>query len=323
MPPDGVCQPSGALSAFASRRKAFGKSDTKLRNLGQDCRVPCWPALYAIFGRRDLAQQDRAALGFSFAVSMVISLWSANAGISALFEVPTAVYEEKEKRSIVDAITLAFTGRTLILVLLSLVFLIVLPIVLGPLAHRGEPAELLKLVRWPILFVLTVLALSVNVQIRSEPQRAAMALDYLGQRFCRRGTARCLLSFLQVCREFRQLQQDLWLAWRDRRLYDLDMGLDHRRPRGSQARCGNGAWKGTRLGGRSTRSAPRRRDDGSDPLMAAMWLPALGRNQDAAHISSNRTRLAQCGRRKHQNSVALATHACANSKHPWLSIENR
>ncbi len=31
-----------------------------------------------------LAHQNRAALGFGFAVSLVISLWSANAGVSAL-----------------------------------------------------------------------------------------------------------------------------------------------------------------------------------------------------------------------------------------------
>jgi hypothetical protein len=29
-----------SLAAFASRRRAFGKSDTKLRNLGHVCRVP-------------------------------------------------------------------------------------------------------------------------------------------------------------------------------------------------------------------------------------------------------------------------------------------
>jgi membrane protein len=110
-----------------------------------------------------LAHQDRAALGFSFTISMVISLWSANAGISALFEALTAVYEEKERRGLIEyyAITLVFTAGTLILVLLSLVFLIALPIVLDHIANPGVPPELLKLTRWPILFVLIALALSV------------------------------------------------------------------------------------------------------------------------------------------------------------------
>ena len=33
----------------------------------------------------------------SFAVGLVISLWSANAGIKALFDALNAVYQEKEK----------------------------------------------------------------------------------------------------------------------------------------------------------------------------------------------------------------------------------
>jgi membrane protein len=110
-----------------------------------------------------LAHQNRAALGFSFAVSLGIALWSANAGVSGLFEALTAVYEEKEKRSLVKyyAMTLAFTAGMIVLVLLSLVILIVLPLVLDHIAHPGVPPVLLKIIRWPILFVLIVLALSV------------------------------------------------------------------------------------------------------------------------------------------------------------------
>ena len=120
-----------------------------------------------------LAQQNRAALGFSFTISMVISLSSANAGISALFEALTAVYEEKEKRSLLKyyAMTLGFTVGAVVLVLLSLVVLIALPLVFGHIAHPGVPPELLKIIRWPILFVLIALALSVIY--RFGPSRSA------------------------------------------------------------------------------------------------------------------------------------------------------
>jgi membrane protein len=110
-----------------------------------------------------LAHQDRASLGFSFAISMGISLWSANAGVSGLFAAITAVYEEKEKRSTVKyyAITLAFTVGAVVLVLLSLAILIALPLVLDHIADPSMPPLLLKIIRWPILFVLIALALSV------------------------------------------------------------------------------------------------------------------------------------------------------------------
>lgn len=109
-----------------------------------------------------LVHQDRAALGFGFAVSLVIALWSANAGVSSLFEALTAVYEEKEKRSLVKyyAMTLGFTAGTIVLVLLSLAILIALPFVLDQIPNQ-KASVLLKIIRWPLLFVLIALALSV------------------------------------------------------------------------------------------------------------------------------------------------------------------
>ena len=120
-----------------------------------------------------LAHQNRAALGFGFAVSMVFSLWTANYGVSALFEALTAVYEEKEKRGLVKyyATTFAFTVGTIVLVLLSLAILIALPLVLDHIAHPAAPPALLKIIRWPILFVLVVLALSLIY--RYGPSRSA------------------------------------------------------------------------------------------------------------------------------------------------------
>ena len=122
-----------------------------------------------------LAQQDRAALGFGFAVSLAFSLWTANAGVSGLFEALTVVYEEKEQRSLIRyyALTLAFTAGTVVLVLLSLAMLIALPIIVDHLAHPGMLPVLLKIGRWPILFALIVLALSVTYRFgpsRSAPQ---------------------------------------------------------------------------------------------------------------------------------------------------------
>jgi membrane protein len=110
-----------------------------------------------------LAQQDRAALGFGFAVSLGFSLWTANAGVSALFEALTAVHEQKEKRSLVKyyALTFAFTAGTIVLVLLLLALLIALPLVLDRVAPADAMAQMLKLVRWPVLVVLVGLALAV------------------------------------------------------------------------------------------------------------------------------------------------------------------
>jgi membrane protein len=120
-----------------------------------------------------LVHQDRAVLGFGFAVSLVIALWSANAGVSSLFDALTAVYEEKEERSLIKyyAMTLGFTGGAIVLVLLSLAILIPLPFVLDQIPNHGVASVLLKMIRWPLLFVLIALALSVIY--RFGPSRSA------------------------------------------------------------------------------------------------------------------------------------------------------
>jgi len=120
-----------------------------------------------------LAHQDRTALGFGFALGLAIALWSANAGISALFDALNVVYEEKEQRSLVRyyAKTLAFTAGAVILVVLALAVLVALPLVLDHIPNPGATAVLLKVVRWPILLALVALALSIIY--RYGPSRTA------------------------------------------------------------------------------------------------------------------------------------------------------
>jgi membrane protein len=121
-----------------------------------------------------LAHQDKAALGFGFAVSLIIGMWSANAGVSALFEALTTVYEEHEKDSLLKyyATTLAFTVGGVVLVQLLLAILIVLPLILDHIPNPGGMAVVLKIIRWPILLVLVATALSVVY--RYGPSRRAL-----------------------------------------------------------------------------------------------------------------------------------------------------
>src|SRR6266850_8265679 len=100
-----------------------------------------------------------------------------------------------------------------------------------------------------------------TIQIRSEPHRATMALDYLGQRIRCGRMARRFGPILMVCREFRQLQQDLWLARRDHRLHDLDLDLDYRRSDRCQAQCGDGTSDSPREHHRATKAARETRGE--------------------------------------------------------------
>jgi membrane protein len=110
-----------------------------------------------------LAQQDKAALGFGFAVSLMVGMWSANAGISALFQGLTAVHEQEEERSLIEyyATTLAFTAGAVVIVLMLLAMLIALPLVLNHVPDPGDTAVLLNMLGWPIMLLLVAIALSV------------------------------------------------------------------------------------------------------------------------------------------------------------------
>jgi membrane protein len=122
-----------------------------------------------------LSAQPAGALGMSFAIGLVIALWSASSGIRALFDALNEVYEEKEKRSIVMLYgeSLLFTLATLGFLLAALVCVVALPVALDYLPEKRALGVLLKIVRWPVLLVLVAVALTLVYRFgpsRSEPR---------------------------------------------------------------------------------------------------------------------------------------------------------
>ena len=107
-----------------------------------------------------LSAQPRGTLGLSFLLGLVISLWSANGGIKALFDALNVVYEEKEKRSFfrLNAVTLAFTVAMIGFLIAALACIVALPVALNYLP--GFVGFVLNIVRWPVMLVLVALALA-------------------------------------------------------------------------------------------------------------------------------------------------------------------
>src|ERR1051325_3676450 len=107
-----------------------------------------------------LASQPRGSLGVSFVFGLLISLWSANGAIKAMFDALNVVYEEREKRSFIKltAITLVFTIAMIGFLLLALAAFVAIPVVLNYLP--GFMATLVNIARWPTMLVLVALALA-------------------------------------------------------------------------------------------------------------------------------------------------------------------
>ena len=110
-----------------------------------------------------LAAKPAGTIGLTFAVSLCLSLWSANAGTKALLDALNIVYGHREKRGFfkLNAVSLAFTAGTLLLALTALAATVVLPLMLDALGLESVTPTLLKLVRWPLLYVIVCLALAV------------------------------------------------------------------------------------------------------------------------------------------------------------------
>ena len=71
-----------------------------------------------------LAEADQGTLGFAFALSLGLALWSANAGMKSLFEAMNVAYDETEERGFVKLtlVTMTFTVCTLAAVIGLVVF---------------------------------------------------------------------------------------------------------------------------------------------------------------------------------------------------------
>jgi membrane protein len=122
-----------------------------------------------------LAEQGSTTLGISFIVSLLISLWSANSGIKALFDALNVVYQEKEKRNFIrlNAVTLCFTVATIAFLLIALVGIVALPVILNYLPLPGVTGVVLEIARWLVLLVLVVFGLTLIYRYgpsRTEPR---------------------------------------------------------------------------------------------------------------------------------------------------------
>jgi membrane protein len=120
-----------------------------------------------------LAAAPHGSLSFALIASLAISLWSANAGMKAVFDALNVAYREKEERGFIklNLLSLAFTLAAIILLIVALGCVVVLPILFNFIGMGGFAKTALAIVRWPLLMAVVVGALCVLY--RYGPSRAA------------------------------------------------------------------------------------------------------------------------------------------------------
>ena len=122
-----------------------------------------------------LTSQPSRRLGLATFVGLAIALWSANGGMKAMFDALNVVYHEKESRGFIrlNAISLAFTLGAMLFMLVALAALTILPAVLNSLGLSRVVELLVKVGRWPVLFVVVSFAIALIYRYgpsRDKPQ---------------------------------------------------------------------------------------------------------------------------------------------------------
>ena len=110
-----------------------------------------------------ITSKGGGALGFAFFSGLAISLWSANAGMKAVFDALNVAYNEEERRGFIalNLRSLVLTLGMMLFILVAVGAIVVIPILLN-LMGLGRVAEwIIWIARWPVLLGAIMLLLAV------------------------------------------------------------------------------------------------------------------------------------------------------------------
>jgi membrane protein len=121
-----------------------------------------------------VASGGKTTLGATFLFTLALSVWSANAGMKALFDALNIVYDAKERRGLIklNAISLAFTVVALLVMLVAIATVVVLPVALNYAGLESTGAAILEIMRWPAMYAIVVLALALIYRFGPDREHA-------------------------------------------------------------------------------------------------------------------------------------------------------
>jgi membrane protein len=110
-----------------------------------------------------IASKSDGNLTVGFGVGLAVALWSANAGMKALFDALNIIYEEDDKRGIIwlNVVSLFFTFCAIVGGLIALAAVVVLPLVFGAFGLSSYNEALISYLRWPAMALLVLFALAM------------------------------------------------------------------------------------------------------------------------------------------------------------------
>jgi YihY family inner membrane protein len=110
-----------------------------------------------------IAAKSDGRLTFGFLLGLGIALWSANAGMKAIFDALNIIYDEDEKRGLIrlNLVSLFFTICAIAGAGLAIALVVVFPLFLAAFGVTSSDHPIVAYLRWPVLVALVIVALAV------------------------------------------------------------------------------------------------------------------------------------------------------------------
>ncbi|MCL4765996.1 MAG: YihY/virulence factor BrkB family protein [Hyphomicrobiaceae bacterium] len=152
-----------AIAALVSLYGLFADPEAIRQQLSSMEGVLPAGAIEVIGGQITRIQGQGSTLGVYFFIGLLISLWSANAGVKSIFDALNALHEEPERRGFIqyNLQALAFTLGAIVFVILALGAIVVLPAVFAFIGLESMAGLVISLLRWPLLLVVTLVGLAL------------------------------------------------------------------------------------------------------------------------------------------------------------------
>ena len=164
------------------------------------------------------------------------ALWSANAGMKAIFDALNIIYDEEEKRGFIwlNVVSLFFTICAIASAGLAVGLVVVFPLITAFFGLTSLDAPIVVYLRWPLMFVLIILGLALLY--RYGPSRRLPKWRWISV-----GSVFAALAWLAVSTLFSWYLGNFdnynatWSARRGGGVDDVDVAIDHRGAGGRRA----------------------------------------------------------------------------------------
>lgn len=121
-----------------------------------------------------LASSPQSAMSWGLVLGLLLTLWSANKGMSGLVQALNIVYDEEERRGFfkLNAMTLMLTLGAVVSVVVAIALVAIAPAVLGMVGLSGVARVAISILRWPLLAALVLFGLAVVYRFGPSRERA-------------------------------------------------------------------------------------------------------------------------------------------------------